>query len=320
MKAVPIWIVTCSIMIIVMVWMGGFTRLTNAGLSITEWRPISGILFPFSTQDWQDEWQKYKNSPEYRETNIDFAHFKMIYTIEYIHRLIGRCVGIIFFVPFIYFCLKKSLNNQQIKRLIIILLLGCFQGFMGWYMVKSGLANQPYVSAVRLAMHLLIAALIFALLWIEFLRYYFVWRYDRFALIMLFLVVLQMFFGGIVAGLDAGLIYNTFPLMGDHLVPDDVWSLNLGWLNFVHNPVTAQFCHRVIGMLLALFAAIFGVYAHKKQLQMHSFLYVVAIYFQVGLGIMTLINYVPVFLASLHQVWAFVVLSLNLALFFRKKI
>ncbi|MDX5596045.1 MAG: COX15/CtaA family protein, partial [Wolbachia endosymbiont of Andrena labialis] len=233
-KPVAIWLFLCSVMVILMVGIGGFTRLSKAGLSITEWKPITGTLPPLSEQDWLQEKLKYEATPEYKALNygISMEEFRAIYLIEYIHRLVARLTGLVFVLPFIYFILRRKISKKVVIKLFVALLFGALQAFAGWYMVKSGLVAKPHVSHYRLALHLLLALVIFALLSYQFFDYQIRPQQTKlkvsgntiyYARMILVLIVIQIIFGAFVAGLNAGLIYNTFPLMDGQIVPEDLF-------------------------------------------------------------------------------------------------
>ena len=220
-----------------MVSIGGFTRLTQSGLSITEWKPVTGILFPTNQNAWLKEMQKYKQTPEFKEynSNITMSEFKKIYFIEYFHRLFGRITGFIFLIPFFYLIAQKKLKRHSVTRLTIVFLMGVAQGFLGWYMVKSGLAQTPSVSHYRLAAHLGMAGII-----LSFLCYELSLTIDikqkkipgkNLIVPFLLLIWLQIILGGFVAGLKAGFIYNTFPLMAGNLVPEEIYTTQINYWN-----------------------------------------------------------------------------------------
>ena len=318
-RSVRIWLAICSLLVIIMVWIGGYTRLTNAGLSITEWKPIIGIMPPLTEKIWLEEQVKYKNTPEYKKINFDISlhEFKRIYLIEYGHRFFGRLIGIVFIIPFIYFLVRKKLQKNTVIALLIALLLGCLQGFIGWYMVQSGLIDQPYVSQYRLASHLLLATLIFMVLW---------WQVSSsinnvkvaksiviLSKIIMILIILQIFIGGLVAGLKAGLIYNTFPLMDGQVVPEGLFNISPLWKNFFENVTTVQFMHRTLGIIILIFAMV--IYRMHRTILSGVMLAIVIS--QVLLGIFTLIYCIPIILASLHQLTAFIVLA-TIILYYKK--
>ncbi len=309
--SVRIWLVICSLLIVIMVWIGGYTRLTSSGLSITEWKPITGIIPPLTQNTWEIEKNKYEATPEYYKINFDItmSDFKRIYLIEYFHRLFGRVIAIVFFVPFIYFFIRNKLSKENIISLLFVLLLGCLQGFMGWYMVKSGLIDQPHVSQYRLALHLTIAAIIFMIIWSQATYHTTKIKVSSFTFyflrMMMITIVLQVFIGGLVAGLKAGLVYNTFPLMDGEIIPNGLFNMTPWWKNFFENTTTVQFIHRTFGILILLMAIILYI-AHTNVL---SRLIILVTISQVFLGIFTLLYAIPLTIASLHQITAFLLLG-----------
>lgn len=310
-----IWLVVCILLVLSMVSIGGFTRLTESGLSITEWKPITGVMPPFSKSDWEEEFDKYKNTPEYKlhHSSISYAEFQFIYLVEYFHRLLGRLLGVVFVVGFIYFLSLGELQKGSQLRLVFALITGVFQGFMGWYMVKSGLLDIPAVSHYRLAMHLCCASLLFAVLVYEFLPYKItekslsVWRLI--GCLLIFLIGVQIFFGGLVAGLKAGLMYNTFPLMNGELVPTEMFEkMDSAWFD---SPVFVQFLHRMNSFLLMFVCFLAGVASctYERDLCIRIFLLTLLLVLQMFFGALTLLFHVPMDIALLHQVIGFVLLG-----------
>lgn len=302
-----------------MVGIGGFTRLSKAGLSITEWKPITGTLPPLSEQDWLKEKSKYEATPEYKVFNygMSMEEFRTIYLIEYVHRLIARLTGLVFILPFIYFTLKKRIPKNAVIRLSTALLFGILQAFAGWYMVKSGLVSNPHVSHYKLALHLLLALVIFALLLYQFFDYQikpkqiikinsnitcYIW-------IILILVTIQIIFGAFVAGLNAGLIYNTFPLMDGQIVPEDLFYLQPAWLNIFENRATVQFVHRVLALLILVLVAILTI---KNASVKPVYIMLLSVIVQVILGVVTLLLHIPMAIAIAHQMFSFILFGSSL--------
>lgn len=358
-----LWLKTLCFLIITMIFIGGYTRLTDSGLSITEWKPVTGILPPLNDFTWEEEFAKYKQTPEYIQINngMSLQEFKSIFWVEFVHRIVGRITALAYLLPFIYFLIKGYIRGRDIFTYSagLVLLLG--QGVAGWYMVKSGLAKDPNVSHFRLALHLGLAVLLYSLLFWRLVVYrqgnsslpggakpYDViardhlgaWqsqeirRYyskpaeiaassltprndDPFITLLnlsLLLLFFQMIFGAFVAGLDAGLVYNQFPLMGDSLIPHEVSSNNLS-LKSLSDPVFVQFMHRMIAYILAvaiLVTCFFGFKVGDKLLSKILIYLLLALILQIGLGIITLIEAVPVTIALLHQLGAVLLLSLLL--------
>ncbi|KJV65576.1 MULTISPECIES: COX15/CtaA family protein [Ehrlichia] len=316
--SVKIWLCVCCVGILLMVLVGGITRLTHSGLSITEWNPIIGIFPPISEKAWIKEKIKYMATPEfeYLNSNITLQEFKTLYLIEYFHRLLGRVVGLILFIPFLYFTYKKKLNKNLIINFIIICLLILFQGIMGWLMVKSGLIDRPHVSHYKLTMHLLLALLIFYLLWRQFLLSVIsevtcsikVDGTFIFSVISI-LIVIQITFGSLVAGLNAGLLYKTLPFLGGKLVLEDLLFMKPLWYNIIDNPVTVQFMHEVMAILILV--VIVTALLRLKLNFLSAYLLLICLFIQLTLGILTFIYNVPIVIASLHQVTAFILFSIN---------
>ncbi|MDM8335188.1 COX15/CtaA family protein [Wolbachia pipientis] len=330
-----------------MVGIGGFTRLSKAGLSITEWNPITGTLPPLSEQDWLQEKSKYDATPEYKAFNygMSMEKFHTIYLIEYVHRLVARLTGLVFVLPFVYFILKRKISKKVIVRLFIALLFGVLQAFAGWYMVKSGLVDEPYVSHYRLALHLLLALVIFAFLSCQFFDYqissqnkikikctselfcvkqsHIVIPVSRtgvtgfqsinssiyYTILILILVVIQMIFGAFVAGLNAGLIYNTFPLMDGHIVLEDLFFLRPTWLNLFENRVTVQFIHRVLALLILVLTAVLTI---KNASVKPVYVILLSVIIQIILGVATLLLHIPIAIAIAHQMFSFILFGSGL--------
>jgi heme a synthase len=321
------WLFLCCGLIFLMVVVGGITRLTLSGLSITEWKPVIGIVPPLSDADWAAEFAKYQQIPEYRAIHFAMSldEFKTIYFWEYFHRLLGRLIGVAFAVPFIWFLARRRLPRRLAPPLAGILLLGFLQGALGWYMVGSGLADRVEVSQYRLVAHLALALAIYAaMLWtaLGIVRGPSPdpspgWR--RAAEAVLVLVALTILAGGFVAGTRAGLTYNTFPLMDGRLVPAGYAQLQPLWVNWFENIATIQFDHRVlavatVSIVFLLWAA--GLRADlpkPARKALHALLAVAVL--QMALGISTLLLVVPIPLAAAHQAGA--VLLLTAAIVFR---
>jgi heme a synthase len=325
-RQVAAWLLLCCAMIFAMVILGGVTRLTGSGLSMVEWDPIFGVVPPLDQQAWEEVFAKYQQSPEYRKINIgmDLGGFKSIYWFEFSHRILGRSIGAVFLIPFLYFMFRRKLAASLVPRLGFAFVLGGLQGLLGWYMVKSGLIDNPHVSQYRLTAHLSLALLIYAyLLWI---------LYDLLfkqrqpcvnpaglktaAKFLLGLVAVTIVSGGFVAGLKAGHAYNTFPKMGDQWLPPAGWMLQPGWRNLFENIATVQFDHRVLATLTFSSILLFWLTALRlrptpsARVAIHLLMLMAAI--QVTLGISTLLLHVPVALAATHQAGALVLLTLAL--------
>jgi heme a synthase len=322
-RAIRLWLYAVAAMVLAIVLVGGATRLTESGLSITEWKPVMGVVLPLSDAQWQAEFEKYQAIPQYRELNngMSLSAFKNIYWWEWTHRLIGRTIGMVFLLPFLWFLWRGWIGRGLRNRLWLIFGLGALQGAVGWWMVASGLADRVEVSQYRLATHLVLACLIYvALIWTA-------QRWDkqpsaslpfriRFgAIALLVLVLVQIYLGAIVAGLRAGHIYNTWPLIDGTLVPDSArlfFDAPL-WRNFFENTLTAQFDHRMLAYaiwVLALLHALGVARILKKgPVVAGAVLLAVAVTLQAALGIWTLLMVAPLSLALLHQAMAMVVLT-----------
>jgi cytochrome c oxidase assembly protein subunit 15 len=312
-------------MIFVMVVLGGVTRLTHSGLSMVEWKPVTGFLPPMTELVWQETFEKYQQYPEFKIKNPDMglAEFKSIFWLEFIHRIWGRSIGIVFFLPFIFFLLKKKLDRKLIPKLITMFILGGLQGVLGWFMVKSGLSDRPDVSQYRLTAHLIFAFFLYGwILWTALgllfprphtFKQQSLHTYKGFLSALTLLLVLAIMSGGFVAGTDAGLIYNTFPLMGDTLLPKDLFVIDPWIKNFFENVVTIQFTHRVLTTLI--FVSVVGFWLKtlnqdlpkRTRIVLHCLL--AAVILQVTLGISTLLLVVPVPLAAAHQAGALILLT-----------
>ena len=315
-KQVVGWLVVCGILVFCMIIVGGATRLTHSGLSIVEWEPVVGTIPPLNDTDWNQVFDEYKGSPEYQLINFGMSldEFKVIFWWEYFHRLLGRLIGFVFFVPFLFFLLTRRLNAELTGRLLGIFALGGLQGGMGWYMVASGLVDEPNVSQYRLTAHLGIAFLIFgAITWTAMSVLYpsktnlsvpvrSMYKTSVAVSATLFLMVLS---GGFVAGLQAGLIYNTFPLMGNSFIPPNLFALTPFWTNFFDNMTTVQFDHRIIAYILAIMIPIFWFKLRRRDVSNRtktlSNLLLGLLALQIVLGITTLIYHVPTVLGVAHQ-------------------
>jgi cytochrome c oxidase assembly protein subunit 15 len=315
-KVVVTWLLLVSVTIFAIVVVGGVTRLTHSGLSMVDWQPIMGVVPPLNQQEWQETFDAYKQYPEYQKLNrnMNLEQFKSIFYWEYGHRLLGRAIGVIFFVPFVIFWLQKRFADSLKKKLIIVLVLGGFQGLMGWYMVMSGLVDLPRVSHYRLAAHLSIALLLMGyIFWIVLDLV----SNDRseggnvpralrmFAIAVLVLVSVQIIYGAFTAGLRAGFGYNTFPLMNEKWIADAVGSMTPWWLNLFESNATVQFIHRYLGILVMLIVMALWLWgmntalSKPQKMGLHLLTGITAIQFV--LGVFTLILVIPISLASLHQ-------------------
>ena len=325
-RAVAAWLFVCCALVYAMVVVGGVTRLTHSGLSITEWQPIVGTVPPLSDADWNAAFEKYQATPEYRLVNrdMDLAAFKGIFWWEYGHRLLGRLIGVAFLVPLLWFAARGQIPKGYGARLAGIFVLGGLQGALGWYMVASGLIDDPRVSQFRLTAHLALAFLILgAMFWtaLSLVRGRATppapVRIRHAAAAFAVLVFVMVCTGGLVAGLRAGFAYNTFPLMHGAIVPPEILMLQPAWRNFFWNIATVQFDHRVLAWVIALVTPLLWWRVQRAQpvsraarLGAHALLAMVAV--QIALGIATLVNVVPLPLAALHQAGAVALFALAL--------
>jgi len=324
------WLVICAGMVFAMVMLGGATRLTESGLSMVQWKPLT-VLPPLDDAQWQVEFQNYQASPQFQKENSWMAveDFKDIYWLEYLHRLWGRIIGVAFAVPFFWFLAKGALDRPLAWKLAGILALGGAQGALGWFMVASGLQDRPDVSQYRLAAHLMTALVLYALLvWIA-LDLFRAMRpaegpqccsavFSRFTLVLVGAVLLVITSGAFVAGLDAGFIYNTFPRMDGQLVPRGLYEMTPWYVNAFENVMTVQFNHRVLAVSLVLFVIALWIWSRRLDLSEHARLIMAAVLnmtlIQAGLGISTLLLVVPLSLALAHQTGALTLLTLALCL------
>jgi cytochrome c oxidase assembly protein subunit 15 len=321
-RLVRIWLLAVAALIFAIVLVGGATRLTESGLSITEWKPVTGVLPPLSDSQWQSEFEKYQAIPQYQELNrgMSLDDFKGIFWWEWGHRMLGRVIGVVFFLPLLFFAWRGWIRGALKWRLAGIFALGAVQGGVGWWMVASGLSNRISVSQYRLAFHLTLACIIFtATLWTAL-------RMTRrpppaeplpgriAAFGLLLLVLLQIYLGALVAGLDAGKVYNTWPLIDESIIPSSerLFFLSPLWHNFFENLLTVQFQHRMVAYtlwLLALLHLIWAVYARAKPAIAGATVLFIAVTLQATLGIVTLLHQAPISLSLAHQGMAMIVLS-----------
>lgn len=322
-KRVIYWLLTGCLLIFIMVVVGGITRLTHSGLSISNYKLISGTLPPMNETEWHEAFDLYKQYPEYQKLNNHFnlEDFKDIYFWEWLHRFIGRMIGLIFLIPFLYFLFKKQLTKPTIKKSIILLCLGAFQGFMGWYMVKSGLVDNPDVSHYRLAAHLTTAFVTFAYtFWVALdlifpknktinIKFRNLIRWG------LAILMLQIIYGAFVAGLDAGFIHNHWPMMSEGKFMHETVYIEQSPLykNFIEGKSGVQFVHRTLAYIVVIFILVIWQKSKKMTLtQMQSnsiYSLLVMVIIQFLLGVFTILLNVPVWLGVVHQVGAFFLLS-----------
>lgn len=330
--AVGWWLIACAALVYAMVVVGGVTRLTGSGLSMVRWHPVSGVLPPVGEDAWHREFDAYRTSPEYRLVNrgMSLAEFKRIFWMEYAHRMLGRGVAIAFLVPFLVFVALRAIPRGMIPRLAGVFVLGGAQGVLGWYMVRSGLVDEPRVSQYRLAAHLSLAVVIYVYLLVLALQVLDSRGPERgiahgrgrlrwLALAAAGSVFATLVMGAFVAGLKAGYLYPTFPKMGGFWMPPGMFEVSPWWRNFFENPVTAQFTHRVLALasclvVIAAWGASLGAGEWGRvRLWAHASLAALAV--QVALGVATLLLHVPVPLASGHQAGAMALLTCLVGLY-----
>lgn len=324
--SVAAWLLVVCALIFAMVVLGGVTRLTRSGLSIVEWNPVMGAIPPITEHQWEVEFEKYRQTPEYIKVNygMSLEAFKQIYWVEYAHRLLGRAIGFAFLIPFLYFWARKRIGRELAPKLVALFVLGGLQGALGWYMVASGLVEDPHVSAYRLTAHLGLAVIIYGyMFWVALGLLYpqpsgapaglrhFAWAVTA-------LVFVTILAGGFVAGTRAGFLFNTWPLMNGRLVPEGLYALHPWWLNWFENVATVQFNHRWLayGVVLAALALWMRVRRSPAvpRVRAAAHLLVAAVLLQFGLGIATLLTIVPVSLGAAHQGGALLVLTAALFL------
>jgi cytochrome c oxidase assembly protein subunit 15 len=315
-RAVATWLFVCAAFTFAMVMVGGVTRLTESGLSIVEWQPLAGALPPMSQADWEALFAKYRETPQYAQvfSTIGLEGFKSIFWWEYAHRLLGRVIGLVFLFPFLFFYFRNRLSGALTWKLAGIFVLGGLQGALGWYMVQSGLVDDPRVSQFRLVAHLGLALLIFsAELWLAFgLLNPERKRFSIFPLAVAGLVYLMALAGGFVAGLRAGHAYNTFPLMNGHLIPPEAFMLEPWWRNFFWNIATVQLVHRTLFWLLLILIPLVWWQARRTPAKIAAHHLLGMFLIQASLGISTLLLAVPVPLAAMHQAGAVLLLATGL--------
>ena len=322
-RQIAYWLLICAAVIFGMILLGGVTRLTNSGLSMVDWKPLMGIIPPLSEADWQAMFLKYQQFPEYQKINIGMSleEFKPIFMYEYLHRVLGRFIGVIFILPFLFFLFTKRIKTGLTLKLVIMLIGGGCQGLLGWYMVKSGLVDNPHVSQYRLTAHLGAAVLIYSfILWTAFSlispKSDQPVEMKKFSYLLSGLIFLMILSGGLVAGTHAGHAYSTWPLMGDSFVPAGLYAMTPAWLSAFEDITTIQFNHRMFAYLIVALVAVFAYKTLRADIKGSAkigvFCLLGLLVMQVTLGISTLIFYVPVPVAAAHQVGAVALLSASL--------
>lgn len=322
---VAVWLFAGCAMVAVILIVGGLTRLNQAGLSITEWEVVGGVIPPVGETQWQAAFERYRQFPEYQQLNkgMGLAAFKHIYWWEYTHRMLARGLGLLFVIPFAVFLLRRKIDLALAARLLGVFALGGLQGLLGWYMVQSGLMGEPYVSHLRLALHLGLAVLIFGLLFRVALSAWYgkavhagltvLPLVRKAAWVLVALVFVQILYGGLVAGLKAGFVYNSFPKMGAYWIPPEIGLIAPWWSDMVNNPATVQLIHRVLALALSVMAL--GLWAVVRrggpagELARASHMLLALIAVQVAVGVGLLLAYVPVWLSAIHQILALAVFA-----------
>lgn len=329
-RAVAIWLFVVAALVLAMVVVGGATRLTDSGLSITQWKPVTGALPPMNLADWQAEFNRYRDIPQYKlvNPNMDLAQFKTIYWWEWSHRLLGRLVGVAFALPLIWFAVRREIPRRLLLRLGGLFILGGLQGVVGWWMVASGLSDRVSVAPERLMIHLglafaLLGALVWTALdaWAGWARQTLPSPWGRRALLLLGLIYIQILLGALVAGNDAGLIYNDWPMFNGRLVPDAYAGADL-WATLAHSQGAVQMHHRLVAYLLTGVALGLGVAAWRSRyLALDSKLLAIGmaalVLVQASLGVATLMARVPIGLGIAHQLTAALLLCLGVAFAWR---
>ncbi len=315
-KQIASWLLACAAVILGMILLGGVTRLTDSGLSMVEWKPLLGVIPPLTDESWLESFRNYQQFPEYQKINrgMSLEEFKSIYYFEYAHRVLGRLIGVLFLLPFLFFYLTGRLPAKLAPKLLLLFLMGGFQGLLGWFMVKSGLVDKPHVSQYRLTAHLGTAVLIYVyMLWLAWglmghsgnppvaLRP----GLRRFSYVITGLLFVMILSGGLVAGTHAGLAYNNWPLMGQSFFPPGLYATQPAWLAALEDIGTIQFNHRMLAYLLLVLIFVFAWKALRAGaaggLRIGILLMVGLLVLQVSLGISTLLYLVPVPLAAAHQ-------------------
>ena len=330
--SIILWLFAGCLLIFTMVIVGGITRLTGSGLSMVDWNLFMGAIPPLNYQEWIEAFDQYKQYPEYQERNYMFnlSDFKKIFFWEYLHRMLGRFIGLVFIIPYIYFIIRKRFTKKLFIQSTILLFMGSLQGFFGWWMVKSGLVDQPDVSHFRLATHLITAFLTFSYTFWILLSLIFPEkkRFNKLlyksSLILFFVVILQIIYGAFVAGLDAGQIYNTWPKMYDKWIAESVYAMTPIWKNFLYGLSGVQFVHRYLALIITLIMLF--IYIKAKKIELSTIennainILAVIILLQILIGIFTLIYGVPIWLGIIHQLCAFLLLAATVfSLFIFKK-
>ena len=317
-----VWLNITIFFLVLMILVGGITRLTNSGLSMVDWKPITGIVPPLSHDDWIDSFEEYKEFPEYKIKNydMDLSDYKFIYFWEYIHRMLGRFFGFLFIIPFTFFLAKGYLSKKLIYKLLFLFVLGGSQGFVGWYMVKSGLVNEPNVSHYRLSLHLFLAFLILSYTYklklsIIYNKLSKINNYDfinRFSSLILILLFIQVIYGAFNAGLKTVHEISTFPFYNGMVFPFSKMTLNPWWLNLLENNFSVQLIHRYLGFTIVLLIGflVSKINFHAIRLKIETQYIISLILYQCILGVLTLVSKAVLVFALMHQLLAIITILL----------
>lgn len=321
------WLIIGCVLIFTIVIVGGITRLSGSGLSIVEWDVIMGTIPPLNENEWNSIFDNYKKYPQYQIINYEMtvSEFKTIFWWEYIHRVLGRLIGVVFIIPFLIFLTQGKINKNLLKKLLFIFALGALQGLAGWWMVKSGLVDKPSVSAYRLTFHLLLALILYSFIFYTALtvknlqtqktEMNFIQKlFKKTSYLIMILVFIQMMYGGFMAGLKAGLFYPSFPKMKEQWIPDGMLVIKPLWKNLFENITTVQFIHRYLGLLLLVLIVVYCIFmlrmATQKLYKNLAYSLLAIIIIQVTLGILTLLSSVQLLLGVLHQIVAVILLTI----------
>jgi heme a synthase len=316
-KLIRLWLVTMFLLVIIIITIGGLTRLTDSGLSITEWDLFRGVIPPINMEQWNFYFNEYKKIPEFESINynMNLEEFKVIYYWEYIHRLIGRLIGLVSIIPLVFIFLKFKKESFKDLKYLSIFALVCFQGFLGWFMVKSGLINNTDVSHYRLASHLGLALIILSIIFWFILENLKIKKFiirinNSFLTTFLFVIFIQIILGAFLAGLNGGLLYNSWPDMNGKFIPDDIVNNDLFNYESLNNPSVIQFYHRLVAYLLIIYLIILNYFFYNKKIRSNSIILLnLSVFFQIILGILTLVTGVKIYYASLHQLGSVFVLT-----------
>ena len=324
-KFIRLWLISIFILVVIIITIGGLTRLTDSGLSITEWELFKGIFPPLNSYQWNFYFDEYKKIPEFKLINFDMTldEFKVIYYWEYAHRLIARLIGLFSIIPLLIIYLKYKDKFVNDLKYLSIFGLVCFQGFLGWFMVMSGLINNADVSHYRLASHLSVALIVLSLIFWFMLDNFKTNKFTtkiniNFLNFFLIIIIIQIIMGAFLAGLNGGLLYNSWPDMNGNFIPDDIVKTDLYKADSLSNASIVQFYHRIIAYILMIFLIILNYFFYKKKIQSKSIvIFNISILFQIILGILTLLTGVKIYYASLHQLGSVFVLTSFLFIYYK---